>query len=497
MRALALFAAFVLGGSTGCAALASRSPRGQQYRYFRSFEPAPIAGVGVDSPVRRRLRVRVAFTDARARSPGWRQRFEASLEAANQALAAAAGLELNVVGYVPWPSRAGSRDTVAAHLEALASFDDGSDVDLVIGLTDPVTFFSQGYDELGAAYIGGRHIVLRGMAGLVERTQFREAFDLVDADDAHALLERRRSFREVAVLLHEVAHTAGAQHVEERHTLMASAIEYRADRFPEPTLVHLRQLAEGPEPRAAETRTREGPEARAAGSSERGGPEAIAVPEARAAGSAVGPRTQARAVGEAFPGSALGSKLEFGWPSVDPEALVDALRFEEAEAALEGRSDPFACALRSRMAQARARLGGEDLPPEQRPAARLAVKRAIAPGLAPSERSERVAAVTTSYEASSAALVATCFRDFERRAGAKACAEALELDPDLSVPNLLLGLALRGRQTERALALLSRAVRIDPELKLGWRILSGMLGDAPEGRAKLKALRAQSERCSE
>lgn len=156
---------------------------------------ASLSALSSPAPTARVLRVRVyADVDHRARSLHWERGFAAWLERASDAVRGPLGVTFELESARAWERRdsAGPLEPVLGELEAL---DAGEDVDLVLGLVAAPTSFSGAQHELGFARVLGRHCVLRGLGG--------------------ELPVEARQRLEVAVLLHEWAHTLGAPHVRD------------------------------------------------------------------------------------------------------------------------------------------------------------------------------------------------------------------------------------------------------------------------------------------
>ncbi|RKG96445.1 tetratricopeptide repeat protein [Corallococcus carmarthensis] len=147
-----------------------------------------------------------ADVDHRARSLHWERGFAAWLERANESVRGPLGVTFELESARAWDRR-GSDGPLEPVLGALESVDAGEDVDLVVGLVAPPVSFSGAQHELGFARVLGRHCVLRGLGG--------------------ELPAAARQRLEVAVLLHEWAHTLGALHVRDGRGWMSP--KYDAD----------------------------------------------------------------------------------------------------------------------------------------------------------------------------------------------------------------------------------------------------------------------------
>ncbi|MBN8232029.1 hypothetical protein JYK02_31395 [Corallococcus macrosporus] len=171
------------------------------------------------SPAARVLRVRVyADGDHRARVLHWERSFAAWLQRASESVRGPLGVTFELESARTWDRR-GSEGPLEPVLGALESLDAGEDVDLVIGLVAAPVSFDGAQHELGFARVLGRHCVLRGLGGGLP----------VDA----------RQRLEVAVLLHEWAHTLGAPHVRDGRGWMSPKYDAAQTGFDARTLALL------------------------------------------------------------------------------------------------------------------------------------------------------------------------------------------------------------------------------------------------------------------
>ncbi|RKH44369.1 hypothetical protein D7Y23_27765 [Corallococcus sp. AB050B] len=164
-------------------------------------DEARAAAVSSPAPASRSLRVRVyADADHRARSLHWERDVEAWLQRAGEAVREPLGITFELESARAWDRR-GPDGPLEPVLETLEAVDAGEDVDLVVGLVAAPASFSGAQHELGFARVLGRHCILRGLSGELP------------------VVARQRL--EVAVLLHEWAHTLGAMHVRDGRGWMA------------------------------------------------------------------------------------------------------------------------------------------------------------------------------------------------------------------------------------------------------------------------------------
>jgi len=175
-------------------------------------------------------KIRVWADDAyRAQNLHWEQTIQAQIEAANEVLAATLGVQL-VADYRAWQRHAPGA-SLEESLDVLAGGDPGEDVLSVVGLTSSISLVSATFDQLGFASIGGRHMILRGYADVEERKMFEATFTELRAEERDLLYQSRRRHKTTAVLLHELGHNLGAEHVPAEDTLMHATYSERSSAF--------------------------------------------------------------------------------------------------------------------------------------------------------------------------------------------------------------------------------------------------------------------------
>ncbi|MBN8467800.1 hypothetical protein JYJ95_14865 [Corallococcus exiguus] len=147
-----------------------------------------------------------ADVDHRARGLHWERSVAGWLQRASESVRGPLGITFELESARAWDRR-GADGPLEPVLDALEEVDAGEDVDLVVGLVAAPATFSGAQHELGFARVLGRHCVLRGLGG--------------------ELPVAARQRLEVAVLLHEWAHTLGAPHVRDERGWMSP--KYDAD----------------------------------------------------------------------------------------------------------------------------------------------------------------------------------------------------------------------------------------------------------------------------
>ena len=201
----------------------------QQEEYGR-VTPTSFAGQHEWAGEVSTARIRVWADDAyRAQNLHWQQTIQDQLEAANEVLAATFGVRL-VADYRVWQRHAPGASLEEA-IDALAQVDAGDDVLSVVGLTSSISLVSATFEQLGYASVGGRHMVIRGYADAEERKMFEAAFTELRAEERDLLYQSRRRHKTTAILLHELAHNLGADHVPAEDTLMHETYSARSSAF--------------------------------------------------------------------------------------------------------------------------------------------------------------------------------------------------------------------------------------------------------------------------
>jgi tetratricopeptide (TPR) repeat protein len=239
---------------------ACRTTRDVQKDYAETLRPAPLVA---PQPVAAQprsalpqviLRVRVwADSDYRGQTPRWETRIRDQLDRASEVLEATLGVRLSLVDLRKWErSGAPTESGLDPALAQLSQQDAADDVDLSVGLVSSSTVFTASQEALGRARLFGKHLVLRGMFSLAEYEGLQKALGALTPEENEQLARERRTHKETAVLLHEVAHALGGFHEAwgrsllspaydprqvgfspEQVALLAVCVEHRRDKTPE------------------------------------------------------------------------------------------------------------------------------------------------------------------------------------------------------------------------------------------------------------------------
>ncbi len=189
--------------------------------------PAQLTAVEKWTGELRVARLRVwADDEYRAQNVRWQRGFDEQLDYANQVLGPMLGVRLEPE-YRSWDHHAPGA-TLSDQLEVLAREDPGEDVAFVVGLTSSLSLVAGAFEQIGAARLGGRHLVVRGHADVEERKAFERAFPDIDREQREQVLEARRRHKTAALLIHELAHSLSALHETGPDQIMNPAYSHRA-----------------------------------------------------------------------------------------------------------------------------------------------------------------------------------------------------------------------------------------------------------------------------
>jgi hypothetical protein len=227
---------------SACVAYDHRWLQAQQekQRAAKRLEPAKLQRQGDGSGQRRKATVRAYATRAyAAETLNWERQFDELLSGASEILEPTVGLRLESSGATLWQPKA-SEDRLADVLDELAEQDRGDEVDWVVGFvkSTPELVFDQ--HQLGVGRILSKYLVVRASNDPRELELLsHQYYSLSDADKAKLHTDRRRH-RWIAVFLHEIGHTLGAQHRVAKNTIMNPTYDPEHQGFDEATLGLLR-----------------------------------------------------------------------------------------------------------------------------------------------------------------------------------------------------------------------------------------------------------------
>jgi len=183
-----------------------------------------------------------------------RKRIERIIEDANEVLGPTLALRLELDELRRWEESPKDLDEALATLEAI---DAAEDVGWVVGLVGRLPTLRSRFTELGNARMNGHHFVMRAMNDAAEFDSIAERFDELDEKERRSIYRRRVEHEEVAVFLHELAHTLGVPHASSAATtLMSPQYDRDAASFSEAAVAVMRralqqrlapQVANGPE----------------------------------------------------------------------------------------------------------------------------------------------------------------------------------------------------------------------------------------------------------
>jgi hypothetical protein len=169
----------------------------------------------------------------------WRGHVRAVIDDVNQVLPGAIDVRLDVDALALWDA-APKDDGAEASAEALRASDPGEGVDVVVGMIGGVPRFTRDFHELGLGETFGKVMVVRGTTTVDDQELIDNRFDQLGETERTRLRHEYRQHRELAVFLHEYAHTLGAIHESTTSTLMAPAYNRKMSAFAAETLGVLR-----------------------------------------------------------------------------------------------------------------------------------------------------------------------------------------------------------------------------------------------------------------
>jgi predicted Zn-dependent protease len=227
----------VAGSTSGCLYYSSsigqyKTPVARQRAFSKELLPRALEVPGAPhegAPVV--LHARLYADQDYRRRPHWKAHAANLVRAANAYTAAAFGVILEA-SFVEWERDSDGRE-LAEVLHELALLDEGLDVDFVIGLCAAPATFTVSHHELGMAVPLGRHFVVRDMNDTAELQVFDRLFDKMDGKERLDLYAARKAHKELAVFVHEWAHTLGAVHESGEGRLMTPAYGTQSSTFSE------------------------------------------------------------------------------------------------------------------------------------------------------------------------------------------------------------------------------------------------------------------------
>jgi tetratricopeptide (TPR) repeat protein len=198
----------------------------------RRLEPAtPEVIVGRSQGAPRVLKLRFyADRDYRAVTLRWQERARAWLDVLNRVVTPGLGVRFEAESFRRW-DRQSSNGGLEPILAELVQKDGAGDVDLVVGLVSALPLVTASLHEIGMARELGKHFVLRAMADAEEARALDRYLGGVDRLEREALYSRRKWHKEMAVFLHEWAHTLGAPHSSEEQDFMNVTYSHQMRRF--------------------------------------------------------------------------------------------------------------------------------------------------------------------------------------------------------------------------------------------------------------------------
>lgn len=187
----------------------------------KALTPAQLAKAAApaDRPMRV-VRVRAVIDDAyAAENREFQVRVRELFARASEFSGPHFGVTFEVVSQERWEHAPAT--SVRALLEQLRSAHPAEGAHLVVGFTSALNLFSSDFEEIGAAYLFGRHVVLRGIDAHVYADYLEARLKTVGNDEKAGVVRSRVQHQETAVFLHEWGHALGALHDRDLQNLMS------------------------------------------------------------------------------------------------------------------------------------------------------------------------------------------------------------------------------------------------------------------------------------
>jgi hypothetical protein len=235
-----LIPAFVL--LSGCFAYDHRWTQAQEQKQHarQRLKPATLEARGSGASELRTAKVRAYATRAyTSETLNWEARFDELLRGASAILEPALGVRLESDGVSVWqPST--PEDRMSEVLEELAQKDRGEEVSWVVGFVKSTPQLVFDHHQLGVGRLLSKYLVVRASNDPRELELLSHEYYSLSRDEVEKLHTERKRHRWLAVFLHEIGHTLGAQHRLERTTLMNPMYDPRERAFDDATLGVLR-----------------------------------------------------------------------------------------------------------------------------------------------------------------------------------------------------------------------------------------------------------------
>jgi hypothetical protein len=175
--------------------------------------PAPAPAQRRSSPVRA-----YATRAYAAETLNWESQFDDLLREAN-AILATLGLQLQNGGVALWQPQT-PEDRLADLLDELAGHDAGKDAGWVVAFVKSTPHLVVDHDALGVGRVLSKYLVMRASNDPRELELLTRQYYSLSEPEVAKLHSDRRRHRMVAVFLHEIGHTLGVRHRQEKGTLM-------------------------------------------------------------------------------------------------------------------------------------------------------------------------------------------------------------------------------------------------------------------------------------
>lgn len=171
-----------------------------------------------------------ADDDYRAQNVHWQQGFQQILDDANDILGPQFGIRLTPE-FVDWPYREPPGAEIETALADLMQHDPERDAFCVVGLISSISLVTASFDKIGYAQVPGRYLVVRGYSDIHERKALEQSFEDLRKDERSLMFDARKHHKRLALLLHELGHTFGAEHASVPSSVMAPSYSVQSTEF--------------------------------------------------------------------------------------------------------------------------------------------------------------------------------------------------------------------------------------------------------------------------
>ncbi|MEM1025014.1 MAG: matrixin family metalloprotease [Myxococcota bacterium] len=172
----------------------------------------------------------------RRQVPGWEKKFRTQLDNVNPLLSDCCGLRLELERAFEWSHEAEDLETALEELVAHSPLEGHR---IVVGLLPPLTYDTVSFRTLGLAQVGGRYMVMRGLNDPDIAEAIARFAPNAGAEARRSLYLATLVHKEQVVLLHELGHLMGLEHVPATTAIMHDTYSWSIDGFSSSSLTSM------------------------------------------------------------------------------------------------------------------------------------------------------------------------------------------------------------------------------------------------------------------